>query len=349
MSADNLNDLDRFLRGVRRRLMLLRVVERMGVAAAMSCAVALPLILLFGWHGTGALEPALLCIALGTLAGIAWGASESPTLLEAAMEADRQLQWDELLGSAWLVRSKPQDPWRQMVLADANRRCHGLSPASMFLRRLTPRAWSAIALSLTLTIAISAWIGSPAASLARDQQSSVAIGLIQNPAAGDRPLLAPVSLQGTRPSAAPPDGVDTASQSSTPAASDRGDDGAAISLHDNFSEKETASSDGQGRSLGRTNPKTPGKQTLRVGDASGTTPGIEGKLAGGNAPSVADATPGGKISGGTVTSTVKRIAGNLPWTMQTWSGAADAAQRAIAVGTVPPACRDLVRDYFQRD
>jgi hypothetical protein len=328
--------------------MLLRLIERAGMAAAMSCTVALPLSLLLGWRGSDATEPALLCITLGLLAGIAWGATELPTILEAAMEADRQLQWADLLGSAWLLRARPDDPWRRMVLNDADRRCRGLSPSSIFLRRLTPRTWSGIVLALTLTLALSAWIGSPAASLAHDARPAGDVGSTQTPDRGDRPLLAPIPL-GMRPSAAPPDGQDAASDRATPPVPDRADNTTAASRSGDVPDLKAASSDGQGGALGRTNPRFPDHESPRVGDTPGETPSVGGKLPGGNAPSSADGTIGAQTSGGAVSSTLKQAPENVPWTMQSWPGAADAAQQAVAAGRVPPACRDLIREYFQRN
>ena len=109
-----------------------------------------------------------VCLALGMVAGIGWCATRIPTPLEAALEADRQLQWADLLGTAFLLRANPNDPWQRMVLVTADRRCRGLSPSSILLRRVSPRAWSGIAPVLAVTLTLSALIGSPATSLARD-------------------------------------------------------------------------------------------------------------------------------------------------------------------------------------
>ena len=157
-----------FCGALRRRMTLLRLIERVGVAVAISAAVALPLIGLIAWRGAGAMLPTLLCLGLGVLAGIAWGVSSAPSMLEAALEADRQLQWADLLASALFLRAAPSDQWRRAVLVDADRRCSGLSPSTVLLRRLTPQAWSGIALSITLVLALSAWVGLPTDSLAHD-------------------------------------------------------------------------------------------------------------------------------------------------------------------------------------
>jgi len=348
MPAGNFPDLERFLRGVRRRLMLLRLIERVGVAVAISCAMALPLILLLAWRGAGSMSPTLLCIALGAFGGIGWAGANIPSPLEAALEADRQLKWGDLLGSAWLLRAMPDDPWRRVVLIDADRRCRGLPLSAIFLRRLTPAAWSGIALALTFTLAVSAWLGSPADSLAREPRPSAEASSAQPQDLGQQPVLAPIPLANARLSAAPPEGQDPASDGGSVSAPD-GDDQNAQAVRAGSSGKDAAPSDGQGGTLGRSKPKSPAAQDAHAAATPGSIPAANGRPAGGNALSVGDVRAGAGSVAGTVTFSGRRGPINVPWTTSDWPREAEAAQRAIAAGTVPPPFRDLIRDYFQRD
>jgi hypothetical protein len=347
MSTASFPNLDRFLRGVRRRLMLLRLIEHMGIAVAISCAAALPLIFLLAWHGAGSMMPVVLCVALGIVAGIAWGATRIPTVLEAALEADRQLQWADLLGSALLLRAAPDDPWRRAVLVAADRRCRGLSPSSIFLGRLSPRTWSGIALSLVLTLGLSALIGSPTNSLAHDVRSSAIADSTQNRDPGNQLLLSPLPIDAARLSAAPPEGQDSMSDSATNPASDRANDTPANSP-DLFT-RGFPSTDGQGGLLGRSRSRSPDQQTFHTAASTGSSLAAHGKPAGGNAAAAADLRIDGETVGGTVAPGARRGPANVPWTASEWPRQAEAAQRAVTNGSLPAPFRDLIRDYFQRN
>lgn len=348
MSADPFRNFDRFLRRVRHRLTVLRLLERVGVAVAMSSAVALPLIGLLAWRGASAMQPTLLCLGLGILGGIAWGASSAPTVLETALQVDRQLDWADLLTSALYLRAAPDDAWRFAVLIDAERRCTGLSPSTIFLRRLSSQAWSGIGLALTLVLALSAWVGLLADSLARDAQALSVSNPAQPPDIAGQPLLAQIPIGARRRSAAPPDGQDTRTGDPSPAAPDHGD-GSAPLTQSQSPAKATTPSDGQGGVLGRTNPRSRGVPPSDSAAAIGSSPAGNGKPTGGNSASIDVVPPGTGAVGGTVTRVSGRPSEIAPWSAAEWPREVEAAQRAISSGEVSPPFRDLVREYFQRD
>src|SRR4051812_48354080 len=96
--------LDRFLRAVHRRLLVLRAIERGGACAAVACAVAAVLIGAAMWTGRDALRMCVATVTVGAVAGIVWGLVRRPSMLRAAAEADRQLDLKDLLGTALAAR-----------------------------------------------------------------------------------------------------------------------------------------------------------------------------------------------------------------------------------------------------
>jgi hypothetical protein len=340
--------LRRFLRDVHRRLVLLRLFERIGIAIAIACGLALPLMAMLAWHGASATLPVLACIGLGLIGGAAWGVTQIPTMMEAAIEADRQLQWADLLGTALALRGTSGDPWRSAVLVDADRRCSGVSASFLLLRRLGPRAWSGIALLATLVLTLCAWIGSPTPSLAHDAAITSVTSPVGPGDVGNQPLLTPIAINAIRPSAAPPDGEDAAPANQPPAAPDDKSSASAPTPAGDVSDKQNAAADGQGGSLGRSrfapSPASPPPDSVTPGRASSA----DGKHAGGNATSTDDSLPGSATTGGRVGHAAANQHSGVPWTSD-WSAGVEAAGRALTAGEVPPADRELVRDYFQRD
>src|SRR3712207_358729 len=111
--------LDRFLRAVHRRHVVLRLLECAGGGLLAACAAGGVLVALLLWQGRPALAPAVWTLGLGCALGVGWGVVRRPGALQAAMEADRQLRLAGLLGTALLLRQKTQDPWAASVLAVA--------------------------------------------------------------------------------------------------------------------------------------------------------------------------------------------------------------------------------------
>jgi AhpD family alkylhydroperoxidase len=98
--------------------------------------------------------------------------------MAAAMETDRQLRWDDLLGSAVALANRqsaamnrrpspqsgdargatafaaPIDPWMAAVIAMADARAAGVAPRSVVLNRWGVRAWGGVALACAGVVAL---------------------------------------------------------------------------------------------------------------------------------------------------------------------------------------------------
>ena len=142
--AQSGSDLDRFVRRVHRRYVVLRAAEGLGLGALAGCAVGLVLLALLWWEGRGTLAPSAAAVGFGACVGLAWGIARRPRLLDAATEADRQLGLADLLGTALtaghdLVNNQP-DPWAASVLAiaDARVKSESTSGPRATLRIRTP-------------------------------------------------------------------------------------------------------------------------------------------------------------------------------------------------------------------
>src|SRR5688572_24672157 len=105
------NDLERFVRTLHRRLVAVRALESAGLGALIGCGLAVLLIPLLVWRGQSPLVPAVGVVVLGAVGGLASSVSRRPTRLDGAMEADRQLHLDDLLGTAVAVPGGSDDPW----------------------------------------------------------------------------------------------------------------------------------------------------------------------------------------------------------------------------------------------
>lgn len=338
-------NFDRFLRDLHRRLRVVRTLERIGFAMLISCGVALPLLLLLAWRDVPALPSSLICLALGALAGAVWAGKDPPTLLAAAMEADRQLNLADLLSSALLANAREADAWRQSLLAVADERCRNLKSADVFLARVSPRTWSLIGLATLVVLTLSVWVGRPTQTLAADGRSGIASSAM--PGDDNRPLLAPVDLE-QHPSAAPHEGEDPAANApAMPDAhsQDKGEN-AAVDLSDHQRQKRTGNT-GQGGQLARTNAST----ELAKHDASASVGHAVANstthVTGGNGLAVEQ--PGmANAANGIVALNAARTNIYTPWQSPDWPHDIADAMAAMRRGDAPPAYHDLLRDYFQR-
>src|SRR5437016_8908639 len=73
--------VERFLRSVHRRLVIVRALERGGACAAVACLFAAALSAIQLGRGENALAPATMILALGGAIGIGWGLAVRPRLL----------------------------------------------------------------------------------------------------------------------------------------------------------------------------------------------------------------------------------------------------------------------------
>jgi len=149
--------LDRFIRRVYRRLVVLRLLEWAGLGFAIGCVLALPLILMLRNRPESPLMLAAIVTAIGAALGFIASLLRRPKIIDAAVEADRQLNLADLLATAWqLEKSLAKESFEEAVVLIANDRAANLQPRSVVLHRLGLRAWSGIGLAgaLVLTVAI---------------------------------------------------------------------------------------------------------------------------------------------------------------------------------------------------
>ncbi len=95
-----------------------------------------------GWSGG-------LILLGGAVMGWVWGLLRSPSLLQALMRADRQLQLHDLLSSAWEMRNEKNE-WAKALVQSANEQSRHVAPRRVVLRWLGARAWGGIMSALLL-------------------------------------------------------------------------------------------------------------------------------------------------------------------------------------------------------
>ena len=157
--------VDRFLRSVHRRLIFQRGAERVALCALIACAAALLLEPILLWRGLSAFPIGLAALLGAGGIGSVWGAIRRPTRLAAAMEADRQLQWADLLGTTLSIQTaisdtsgtgvrRQPDPWEATILAVAQDKCRQTSPSVVAVNRWGGRAWGGIGLVAALVLTV---------------------------------------------------------------------------------------------------------------------------------------------------------------------------------------------------
>ena len=155
----SISNHERFIRAVHRRLIVIRAAENLGICLLVGCAAALLLLPVVLWRDVSSAP--LLLIGLGLLsamAAIAMTFWRWPQPMDAAAEADRQLNLADLLTTTVELRRANHQEWSDqlsaIVLASANLRCQQFSPSAVVLNRLGARVWGGIGLSISLVITL---------------------------------------------------------------------------------------------------------------------------------------------------------------------------------------------------
>ena len=348
------SQLDRFVSALHRRLLVVRAAEATGLGALAGCAVGLVLIPLLLWRGTAAMTPAVASIGLGALAGLAWALARRPTWLQAAAEADRQLQLADLLGTALTVRKRSREsdrdagagPWLQSVLAVADETCRRHTPSEVILHRLNARAWGGIAVAAALVTSLAALTTQqPTARAAASRARHSAYGGIDPLRQPERAHQIDVTRTGGGLSRAHPQGTGPDSGQARGAGS-LPDSPAAASSSENPSRVTATGDTGAGGGTGRA--RTPRGDDKRIPLAPSSAPSNGKQPAGGSGAAATQASGDGAASQGTVAGATGGGAPAPPWKSPAWSDDARRAHEAIDAGRVPDARRDLVREYFER-
>jgi hypothetical protein len=331
--------LERFIRRVHRRFIIVRALERAGACAAIASLFAAILASILFLQGRDSLPLVIALLGAGATVGLLWGFIRRPTQFEAATEADRQLALSDLLATALSARNS-DSAWGGAVIAIAEERCRTLSPTTVIVHRFGGRAWGGIGLSAAMVLTI---------------------GLLSS-VPGETPVRAGMTLDsGSRAVGELPKTLIPENPSTDATARTRDADSRSVADENRDtvdpSVEATAARPGKTRSShsGETGGGTGAAQMPSV---SGSVPRLsagdqndadnrEGEFAtGGAATHSADrADPSGAVSGGVGASPALEA----PTPSQDRSGPSDrtAAMQAVRSGRVPDAYRDVVSEYFR--
>ena len=333
----------------------MRALERGGGCAAVACAFAALWTAAAMWSGRDALQLAVTIIALAAAAGVAWGLICRPSMLQAAVEADRQLDLDDLLGTALAARDGADaDAWARTVLAIADARCRALSPARVVLNRYGARAWGGIGLAVAFVLTLGVLSTSPTRSDA-NLPDSAGEGSARSAAAAevrDSTMASRDPSEGSRveaPRAAEDRAIIDLRVSEQQREKARNNPQVARSGSDAASDMVSQRSNSVGARSSSDDAAGDPERLNAVG-AGGLTP--DGELtAGGGETANTPATDGASLEGGGMTAgrALGSRGASAPWASPSWSARRDAALRAVGDGRVPDGYRDVVREYFRRD
>jgi hypothetical protein len=333
----------KFISAVWRRIVLVRTAESIAIATAIASAAGLALTPILWWRGQSALSLALAMLLLGGMSGLVWGISRRPTRFQAAVEADRQLDLHDLLGTVHLLshESAADDAWREAIAFISDNRCRSLSPSAVMVNRLGLRAWGGVGILGALLITMGLFTGRPIdVSAAASSPESNASALPQS-------IQTSVALQSPQLAARPPGTGGTDNISNRDTEQNQSDD----ANHDSSSPPNAAQSHstaGSDSSVGGGAAMTHSTQPpLEMPTSSSVDIAIThpGQTASGQSDSHAN------IPGDSNSATASERANHQtpPWTSNQRSKDSAAAQAAINSGQVPDSDADLVRDYFRRD
>lgn len=327
---------------------MVHLAERAGLGTLFGCAAALPLITVLLWRGMPAIALAMMALAIGMASGLLWGILTRPSRLAAAMRADRQFGWADLLSSAILIQSKtPSDPWAAAVRVAADARCRDVSPSSVLFRRLGVRVWGGIGLATALVVALGMipTIAEPTradgglnagsnslAALAGESQGAVGSGSVPRRTAAQQ--------ESEDPNASRTSGIEQPTQ--------RVEEGNSDSSANRLS-RETAT-DSSGRGTGASQSRTVNPSN-HLADAPGTgaqETTSSGKVSAGAGKTSAPGAAKGEAAGESSGNSQQARQPVPPWQSTDWAADSQRANRAVEGGRIPDSYRDVIRGYFEQ-
>jgi hypothetical protein len=327
---------DHFVDAVHRRWVIVHAFEQIGRGILLASALAIALLLVAVWQSlpTG---PILLCSCIfGVFLGVFLALLQKPTRLAAAVEADRQLNFDDLLISAIYVSARTDPEFQAILKSIADARCAQHSPSEVLLRRFGIHNWSGIALTLSIAVTLAVIPMQPTRSQAVDANLSVLSA---------SPTIAGQTSQADR-GFVPVVNDPMSDGSSSTAMSDAKSDthpgsGAQPAQSLGTSNAGNASGTGGGRSATASTPEHDQLPNQSAGRSLNQT----GTEASGGAISARKNETGNSPAGSTVSSATPT--GPVP----AWSGDATGTSPDLGSSTldrIPSEDRDLVRDFFRR-
>jgi hypothetical protein len=336
----------KFISAVWRRILLIRIVESIALSTAVAAAAGLALMPILWWRGQSGLPLALAMLILGTTSGLIWGIARRPTRFAAALEADRQLNLHDLLGTVYLLADVAADPWGESLAVISDTRCRSLRPSAVVVNRLGLRAWGGVGVLGALLITLGLFTSRPIEVSAATSSSATnphALRMIQPPVA--------IADQASSRAARPPGSGGTDDISNRGFEQDRPDDSPANALSKtNSAQNHAASADDS--AIGGGAAVTHSQQSPQESPpilATADNPSHSGPAAVGAGQSDASAHSPGDFGGTSASHSRNLNPSSPPWQTSEWPADAAAARAAIGSGRVPDSDADLVRDYFQRD
>jgi hypothetical protein len=334
-----------FVRRVHWRLVTLRTLEGAGLGLLGACAVGLVLVSILIYRGEPAIATTLALLCIGAIFGAAWAIYRKPSRLDAAVEADRQLNLADLIATAFLLGEKdPSEPFLGAVILLAEQKAAALSPSSVILNRLGARAWGGIGLAMALVITIGLMSANPVESEASAGDALSPHRLLTSRLKPQTPEIKAGGSTDTASSAMPRKNGDNDERPLDPHQNTK------IEMVRNSNPAREGNSvtnpDGTGGGAGRTNvqPKTndplPANATnSRTSNGTGTTSSGTGLSGEGPARQGASGHSAGDTG---------HHPSVPPWQSADWPKARDGAMQALQSGQVPAGYEEMVREYFAK-
>lgn len=335
--------LDHFLARVHRKWAIVRAMERVGLCILIACGLAAILAGVLMWREESALNVTVVCLGAGALVGLVVGWMTRPSLFDAAVEVDRQLNLADLLATAISIRRDQtvvsdslDQQWSSTILALAEARCSTIANEALMLRRFGIRAWGGIGICTAVVLTLGALSSNPLVLQARSVGSTTDTATLPDARTTTQSNRVDQSATAT-PNAVEP----TSSEHSR---IDGNSDHASQTQSAPSDHTSSAANDQTGSGAGRTNDTS--AQQPDLAGTSPATPASAGDLASGGGRTNTNGSAGTSASTPAADSRANQPA--PPWTTSDWPAARPRASEQIRNGDVPDAYRDLVRDYFAR-
>lgn len=334
----------KFISAVRRRIILVRIAESIAISISIASAAGLTLIPILWWRGQSALPLAFAMLLLGGISGLIWGISRRPTRFQAAVEADRQLNLHDLLGTVYLLTNRPSDPWQESLAIISEAQCRSLRPSAVIVNRLGLRAWTGVGILGTLLITTGLFTSQPT------HINAAAITTESNNPVSPQNAQSPIAFADQNPQIIPrPPGTGGTDDISNRAAEQNQPDDSPPDSSSQANPTQTHSAAGTNSSIGGGAAITHSIQPPLESPASANPATAMAHTGQSNSgPADSHAIASGDSSA--MTANEKAIQRQSPpWTSNDWPADTAAAQAAINSAHVPDSDADLVRDYFRRD
>jgi len=322
-------------------MLLLRAAEAAGLGLLAASGLALGLMAVLMYHDRPALAVLAVLMPVGLGAGLTWAWWRRPSIVAVAIEADRQLRLQELLSTAWALRSAGrEDPPARAVLFAADDAAARIAPAQLVLHRLGVRAWGGIGLTAALAIALGLVSANPLSTSAAPHSRGVVAAIAQrqvDPAA-DQSASATPGRAADLPDHAPQsdEALHPAGQNGSPAAQGEAPD----------SGQSLASAEGAGGGSARSADSGAPRASPPAASDAPREIGMDGSPVAGGA--AARQGVGREGRSGSAAAAAGSGQAPPPWISPNWPDAVRSADMAIRSGRIPLDYHDLIRDYFER-